>query len=414
MDPAAEQQHEQENGVCINDILTDDGLRAILRKIEDAHERNNFGLVCKRWLHIQSSERRRLCARAGPLMLQRLSRRFTRVHEIDFSQSASRSFFPGVSDNDLHTVASAFHSLRSLVLRDCKGVTDAGLIAIGIGLSKLRLLDVTQCKKITDKGIQAVAERCTGLVSLRFDGCKSVTDASLETLSKNCRKLEELCCQGCVSVTDSGLSHLAQGCRCIQHLDMIKCAKISDSGLSKILEVCTLLKVLKVTDCIKVGNKAFTSSASGFRNLEILMIGGCRHVTDFGIQTLVSVCGPALRNLQLEWCQQISDNAVGLVLTHCPQLENLNIACCDKITDTAFSCLRDGQYGSCLKYLKVSNCAGISVGGIALIAEFCHSLQFLDVRYSPQITEEDVNGAAINFRDNCKVVYHGTLSEQSL
>ncbi|KAH9325975.1 hypothetical protein KI387_006153, partial [Taxus chinensis] len=117
--------------ICINDVLTDDALKAILEKLENANEKNNYGLVCKRWLHLQSSERRRLCARAGTHMLQRMAARFTRLLQLDFSQSVSRSFFPGVSDRDLDVIATRFHCLLNLNLRECKGITDAGLQTLG-------------------------------------------------------------------------------------------------------------------------------------------------------------------------------------------------------------------------------------------------------------------------------------------
>lgn len=107
--------------VCINEILTDDELRAVLAKLQTEEERGGFGLVCKRWLRLQSTERRRLRARAGPAMLRRMADRFSGLAELDLSQSASRSFYPGVTDSDLSVIAAGFRSLLSLDLQNCKG-----------------------------------------------------------------------------------------------------------------------------------------------------------------------------------------------------------------------------------------------------------------------------------------------------
>lgn len=107
--------------VCINDALTDDELRAVLSRLEKEEERDLFGLVCKRWLRLQSSERRRLRARAGPAMLCQMADRFQGIVELDLSQSASRSFYPGVTDSDLAVIAAGFQALRVLDLRNCKG-----------------------------------------------------------------------------------------------------------------------------------------------------------------------------------------------------------------------------------------------------------------------------------------------------
>ena len=43
---------EFNNGrVCINEVLPDDWLRAILAKLNDMNDRNNYGLVCKASTH---------------------------------------------------------------------------------------------------------------------------------------------------------------------------------------------------------------------------------------------------------------------------------------------------------------------------------------------------------------------------
>ena len=107
---------------CINDILTDDDLLSILSKLPTQQDKNAFGLVCKRWMNIQNGERRRLCVRAGPMMLERLALRFTHLIDLDLTQSASRSFFPGVSDADLLTVSKNFRLLERINLRECKGL----------------------------------------------------------------------------------------------------------------------------------------------------------------------------------------------------------------------------------------------------------------------------------------------------
>lgn len=107
--------------VCINEILTEDELRAILWRLGSEKDKEAFGLVCKKWLYLQSTERKRLAARAGPLMLRRMAARFSKVEELDLSQSPSRSFYPGVTDSDLCVIAAGFRCLRVLYLRDCKG-----------------------------------------------------------------------------------------------------------------------------------------------------------------------------------------------------------------------------------------------------------------------------------------------------
>lgn len=106
----------------INDALTDDELRSIHSKLETDQDKEAFGLVCKRWLRVQSTERRKLCLRAAPHKLREMAVRFCNLLELDLSQSVSRSFYPGFIDSDLVVVANAFSCLRVLSLRYCKGI----------------------------------------------------------------------------------------------------------------------------------------------------------------------------------------------------------------------------------------------------------------------------------------------------
>nr|CAN61648.1 hypothetical protein VITISV_009006 [Vitis vinifera] len=73
-------------GVCINEALTDNELQAVLAKLQSHKDKEVFGLVCKRWLHLQSTERKKLCAKAGPLMLRKMAVRQRRPNEVVISE----------------------------------------------------------------------------------------------------------------------------------------------------------------------------------------------------------------------------------------------------------------------------------------------------------------------------------------
>ncbi|GAB4839632.1 hypothetical protein Ancab_029156 [Ancistrocladus abbreviatus] len=400
---------------CINEMLRDDELRFILSKLEDEKDKEVFGLVCKRWLHLQSTERKKLCARAGPHMLRKMAARFSRLFELDLSQSVSRSFFPGVTDSDLAVIARGFTCLRILNLRECKGITDSGIKAIGSGLPSLQSLDVSYCRKLTDQGLSAVAEGCNDLRCLHLAGCKFITNKLLEALSKNCRNLEELGMQGCTNVTDSGLSALVSGCRQIKYLDINKCSSIGDIGICIVAETCSSsLQTLKLLDCYKVGDDSILSLASFCKNLETLIIGGCRNVTDESIKSLAGSCGHGLKNLRMDWCLNISDSSLNQVLAQCRSLEALDIGCCEEVTDAAFQGLGGGDYAVSLKVLKISNCPRITVGGIEMVLHSCKYLEYLDVRSCPHVTKAACDEADVQFPQCCKVNFTGSLSEPEI
>ncbi|KAL3338772.1 hypothetical protein AABB24_027745 [Solanum stoloniferum] len=412
---AGDDSHLQNDVVsihCINDSLGDDELRAVLSRLGDDKDKEVFGLVCKRWLRIQSTERKKLCARAGPHMLRRIAARFTRLHELDLSQSVSRSFYPGVTDSDLSVIATAFSCLRILNLQNCKGITDNGLAAIGSSLSSLQSLDVSYCRKITDKGLSAVAEGCHDLRTLHLAGCRFVSDSLMKALSKNCHYVEELGLQGCTNITNSGLSVLVEGCRRIKYLDINKCSNIGDIGISSVSEACSLtLRTLKLLDCYKVGDDSILSLANYCKNLETLVIGGCRNISDEPMKSLAASCSNSLRKLRMDWCLNITDSSLDCIISKCRELEVLDIGCCEELTDAAFQQLGSENFMLGMKILKVSNCPKITVEGIKKLMKSCEYLEYLDVRSCPLITKAGCEDAGIQFPESCKINFTGSLAE---
>ncbi|KAH6771047.1 RNI-like superfamily protein [Perilla frutescens var. hirtella] len=399
-------------GACINDRLGDDELRAILAKLEDDKDKEVFGLACKRWLHLQSTERRKLCVRAGPHMLKRLAARFTRLRELDLSQSVSRSFYPGVTDSDLSVIAAAFSALRLLNLQNCKGITDKGMTSLASGLPSLHFLDVSYCRKLTDKGLSSIANGCHDLRALYVVGCRFVTDVLLSALSMNCNNLEELGLQGCTNITDSGLTVLVEGCKRLKQLDLNKCSNIGDIGISCISKEChSSLLTLKLLDCYKIGDDSILSLAKHCKRLETLIIGGCRQLSDESIKQLAFACCGSLKNLRMDWCLNVSDASLDCIFFLCRKLEVLDVGCCEEVTDAAFQRLGNEDSKLSLKILRVSNCPKITVDGMRKLLRSCEALEYIDVRSCPHVTEVRCHEAGLQFPVGCKVNFSGSLAD---
>uniref|UniRef100_A0A0D9YVF4 RNA helicase n=1 Tax=Oryza glumipatula TaxID=40148 RepID=A0A0D9YVF4_9ORYZ len=393
-------------GALINDVLTDDVLRAVLARLVPEAERDAFGLVCRRWLRIQSSDRRRLRARAGPAMLRRLAARFPGILELDLSQSPSRSFYPGVIDDDLDVVAGGFRNLRVLALQNCKGVTDVGMAKIGDRLPSLQSIDVSHCRKLSDKGLKAVLLGCQNLRQLVIAGCRLITDNLLIALSKSCIHLEDLVAAGCNNITDAGISGLADGCHKMKSLDMSKCNKVGDPGVCRFAEVSSSSLVsLKLLDCNKVGDKSIHALAKFCHNLETLVIGGCRDVTDASIEALAFACCSRLKCLRMDWCLKITDSSLRSLLSNCKLLVAIDVGCCDQITDAAFQDMDANGFQSALRLLKISSCVRITVAGVRNVIESCMALEHLDVRSCPQVTRQSCEQAGLQFPGSCKEIW---------
>ncbi|XP_076890957.1 uncharacterized protein LOC143542186 isoform X2 [Bidens hawaiensis] len=400
-----QQQQLLDHKICINDRLRDDELLSVLVKLDTHKDKDVFGLVCKRWLFIQSTERRKLCVRAGPHILRKMAQRFPRIFDLDLSQSASRSFYLGVTDADLAVVGTDFTALRVLKLENCKGITNAGMSAVGSGLTSLQSLDVSFCRKLTDKGLSAITEGCHDLKILLLQGCRLVTDKLLESLSRNCHKLEELCLHGCSNITDTGLTALVNGCKRIKHLDVNRCRNVGDLGISTIAEAySTSLKTLKLLDCYKLGDKSIFTVAHFCKNLETLIIAGCWDLSSNSIRSLAAST-LNLKILKMDFCLNVSDISLNSILSKCTCLEVLDIGCCEEVTDAAFQGLGNVNkgIGLGLKVLNISNCPKITVLGISMVSKACRSLEQLDVRSCPRVTKAGCDEAGLKFPESCKI-----------
>ncbi|KAI4313206.1 hypothetical protein L6164_026203 [Bauhinia variegata] len=291
------------------------------------------------------------------------------------------------------------------------------MVAIGDGLSSLRSLDVSYCRKLTDKGLSAVAKGCPDLKILHLAGCRFVTDGILGALSKNCHNLEVLGLQGCANITDNGLTSLASGCQKINYLDINKCSNVGDVGVSTISRGCSSsLKTLKLLDCYKIGDEAMSSLANFCKNLETLIIGGCRDISDDAIRSLATSSISNLKNLRMDWCLNLSNTSLNCILSQCRNLEALDIGCCEEVSDAAFHLMSASleEAALSLKILKVSNCPKITVVGIGILLDKCKHLEYLDVRSCPHITMAGCNEAGLHFPECCKVNFNGGISEPSV
>ncbi|KAF6150728.1 hypothetical protein GIB67_020811 [Kingdonia uniflora] len=485
----------------MNETLRDDELRAILSKLESDKDKERFGLVCKRWLHLQSTDRKKLCVRAGPAMLKKMALRFSRVLELDLSHSVNRGFYPGITDSDLGVIAKGFSGLRVLNLQDSpvqypklmdgspntatirqclaamiidlkvelsdlnsnslkmgvsfknisphprtisrdlylpnvffpnevgfdpfdpnivlvggnsEGITDVGMISVANGLSGLQALDASHCKnkKLTEKGLAVIAKGCCNLRTLHLAGCRFISDGLLQNLSNSCPKLEELGLQGCIKITDSGLTSLVTGCRRIKYLDVSKCGNIGDTGVSSVSNICSShLRTLKLLDCYKVGNESILTLSKSCKNLETLVIGGCRDISDGPLTLLVNSCHESLKCLRMDWCLNISDSALSCIFSQCRNLEALDIGCCEEVTDSPFQVFGSGDFESSLKVLRVINCPKITLVGISMLLRSCNKLEYLDLRSCPHITKVGCDEAGLQFPESCKVKFMESLVE---
>eukprot|EP00249_Psilotum_nudum_P009242 c21809_g1_i3 orf=221-616(-) len=131
------------------------------------------------------------------------------------------------------------------------------------------------------------------------------------------------------------------------------------------------------------------------------MLGGCRLLTDGAIKEIARYCGHSLRKLELERCQNITNEAVYEIFSLCASLEVLSLENCTQLTDHTFDGL--DKTVTVLRELKLNNCSGITDVGVVKIAESCRFLQVLEMKYCNRVSVELTQ--TLPFPSGCKVCF---------
>ncbi|KAJ6990715.1 hypothetical protein NC653_019084 [Populus alba x Populus x berolinensis] len=220
-------------------------LRPILSKLENDKDKEIFGLVSKRWLRLQSTERKELAARAGPHMLQKMAARCLKVLNLQHCKGISDKgllilHLDGckfVTDKVLKALSKNCPNLQELGLQGCTSGTDCGLAVLVSGCRWIHFLDINKCSNLGDSGISNVSEACSSsLKTLKLLDCFRVGNESILSLARFCKNLESFIIGGCRDICDKSIKSLATSCcvladcHTLEHLDVRSCPYITKSG----------------------------------------------------------------------------------------------------------------------------------------------------------------------------------------
>ena len=248
-------------------------------------------------------------------------------------------------------------NLKKLVLSNCCRIGNEGLVEIAFGLStNLESLDISNCK-IGNFGLQQISKHCSNLTWIDLSNGGKLLSSSLNKLFENCKKLETLILKDCTQINDSAFENLPFS---ISNIHLIGCESLKDSTLNFITEKClklhsfsisskfitdngmtkllnkfsTNLTQIELKDCELITDKTLITMINECSNLEILNLSGTKQLTDQGFSKTTNEIFPFLRQLDLSFNINISDQTLTRISKNCLFLEKLNFSHCD-ITDSS-------------------------------------------------------------------------------
>ncbi|CAK7352458.1 unnamed protein product [Dovyalis caffra] len=262
-----------------------------------------------------------------------------------------------LSDAALSSLVSSAPVLQSLNLSQCSLLTSSSIDALSDSLATtLRELYINDCQSMDPMLILPALKKLEHLEVLSLSGIQTVSDKFLrEFIVARGHNIKELVLTDCVKLTDSSMKVIAETCSKLCALDLCNLRKLTDSALGFLANDCREIHTLKLcrnafrllSGAITLFDEAIAAfvETSGERLKELSL----NNVKKVGHNTALSVARRSrkLLSLDLSWCRNLSNEAVGLIADSCLSLKVLKLFGCSQITKVFL----DGHSNSNLKII---------------------------------------------------------------
>ncbi|VVB08997.1 unnamed protein product [Arabis nemorensis] len=400
------------------DVLPDECLFEIFRRLSGSQERSACASVSKHWLTLVTSIRQNELdvpssqkTEDGEDCEGCLSRSLDGKKATDVRLAAiavgtaSRgglgklsirgSNFPSkVSDLGLRSIGRSCPSLRAVSLWNLSTITDNGLSEIAEGCTQLEKLDLSRCPSVTDKGLVAIARSCPNLTELTLEACSRIGDEGLQAIARSCSKLKSVSIKNCPLVRDQGIAALLSNTTCSLAKLKLQMLNVTDVSLAVVGHYGLSVTDLVLSGLSHVSEKGFwvMGNGVGLQKLNSLTITACQGVTDMGLESVGKGC-PNVKKVLVSKSPLLSDNGLVSFAKASLSLESLQLEECHRVTQFGFfgSLL---NCGAKLKAFSLVNCLGIRDLTTGLPASsHCSALRSLSIRNCPGFG--DANLAAL-------------------
>ncbi|KAD6455101.1 hypothetical protein E3N88_09807 [Mikania micrantha] len=239
-----------------------------------------------------------------------------------------------LSDAGLNALVTCASALRSINLGCCSLLTSDAIINLADKLgSVLKELYIDECFGIDAKSILPALFKLQNLEVLSISRFETVNDTFItQFVAVQGYKMKELVLADCTKLTDKALKAIAKSCPGLCAIDLTNLCKLSDTSLAHLANGCQTIQTMKC--CRNTFSDeavaAYLETCGG--SLTELSLN---HVDKVAHHTALSLAKHAkkLQRLDLSWCREMRDEAVGLIVDSCLSLETLKLFGCTQITN---------------------------------------------------------------------------------
>ncbi|KAM3325604.1 hypothetical protein P3S67_000729 [Capsicum chacoense] len=238
-----------------------------------------------------------------------------------------------LSDTGLKAIISAAPNLRSMNLSQCSLLTCDGVSCLSNSLgSVLRELYLDNCEAIEPMFILPALLKLEHLEVLSVAGIPTVCDAFIkEFVTHRGQSLREIVLKGCMELTDCSLKEISLNCPGLRAIDLSDLLKLTDSAIGHLATGC------RAVDYLKLCRNAFSdeavaayveTSGDSLKELSLNSVNKVSHNTAMSL----AKCSKNLISLDLSWCRNLTNEALGLIVDNCLSLEVLKLFGCTQVT----------------------------------------------------------------------------------
>lgn len=187
------------------------------------------------------------------------------------------------------------------------------------------------CRDGISRGVvRRFVRSCPGLLSLDLTDCSSVNDVLLGYIGKYCEDLVTIRLDGCTRITDTGILSIA-GNRNLEVISLYNCFHITHDAINRMIQLCPHIYIIDLSLIPSVNDSTISHLVQACPDLENILLAET-NITDASIQMIATYC-PSLTVLNVSFNDKITYPAISKLLSSCIHLNMLVLENCTNITE---------------------------------------------------------------------------------
>lgn len=208
----------------------------------------------------------------------------------------------------------------------------------------------------------------------------------LELFAKSNPKLNEFHTSW-EEVYDYVLSSVVSNCCDIQNLSLVDCERISNDGIFELAKHCKKLKAIDLKGVAFVYDAALLNLIDNNIELQSLYFAESA-LTDVVLQRISKNLNRTLKQLDLSWCENITDKGVIQLLSSCTELSSLDLRQCEVTADTVKAL---AKYGGNLTSLGLCGIKGLNDASCQEMVKSMPHLRTVDFSWNSSLVDDSIS-----------------------